>query len=168
MNIILQTPRLVLRRFTLDDTGLILQLNSDPEVLKYLHEPPVKDKVHAKEILENIILPQYEKNLGRWAIYTKHDDQFIGWCGLKYRPEINETDLGYRLMKSAWAQGYATEAAKHSLQFGLDQLHIQVITGRAHIENTASLKILEKIGMRFLKQEIVDNCPVKTYVANAR
>ena len=167
MNIILQTPRLLLRHFTLNDTDLLVQLNSDPEVLKYLHEPPVKDKAHAKKILTDIILPQYENNLGRWAIYTKCDDQFIGWCGLKYRPELNETDLGYRLMKTAWGQGYATEAAKHCLQYGLDELHIQVITGRAHIENIASLKILEKIGMQFLKEEIVDNIPVKTYVATA-
>ncbi len=97
MHIIFETPRLILRRFTEADAPLVLQLNSNPEVLKYLHEPQLKDEEHAREIIRTIILPQYENNLGRWAIHTKSNNEFIGWCGLKSRHEINEIDLGYRL-----------------------------------------------------------------------
>lgn len=165
MNIIFETPRLLLGQFTEADAGLILQLNSQPEIVKYVHERILTTEAEAMNILVNIILPQYKLNLGRWAIYTKDSNEFIGWCGLKYRPELDEIDLGYRLMTEHWGKGYATEAASHTLNYGLHGLNLKLITGRAHIENTASLKVLEKIGMTFLKEETVDDCPVKTYIA---
>lgn len=163
MQIILQTPRLILRRFTEDDAQLILSLNSDPEVLKYLHEPALETEADAKRILTDIILPQYKNNLGRWAIHTKDSHEFIGWCGLKHRPFIDEIDLGYRLAKKAWGKGYATEAARHTLDYAFNVLQLKLITGRAHIENSASIKVLEKIGMQFIKEELADDCPVRTY-----
>lgn len=163
MNIILQTPRLILRQFTEADAPLILSLNSDPEVVKYLHEPTLQTVEHAAQIINDIILPQYKNNLGRWAIHTKDNMNFIGWCGLKYRPEIDEIDLGYRFMQKAWGKGFATEAAQHTLDYGLNDLQLKLITGRAHIENIASIKVLEKIGMDYVGEGIVDDCPVRTY-----
>ena len=163
MKIIFQTPRLILRQFTEADTTLILELNSDTEIVKYLHEPTLKTEEQAKNILLDIILPQYKNNLGRWAIHTKHNMEFIGWCGLKYRPERDETDLGYRLMQKAWGKGFATEAAKHTLDYAFKTLNLSLITARAHIENTASGKVLEKLGMDFIGEGIVDDCPVNTY-----
>ncbi|MBK8609713.1 MAG: GNAT family N-acetyltransferase [Chitinophagaceae bacterium] len=163
MHIVFQTPRLILRRFIIADAPLILTLNSDPDIVKYVHEPVLKTEEEAKKILVNIILPQYKNNMGRWAIHTRHDMEFIGWCGLKYRPLPGEIDLGYRLVKKAWGKGYATEAAQHSLDHGFNNLQIKLITGRAHIENTASFSILEKIGMNFIGEGIVDDCPVRTY-----
>lgn len=168
MHLVLQTPRLILCRFTENDAPLIFELNSDPEVVKYVHEPVLKNEADARKILIENILPQYKNNLGRWAVYTKINHGFIGWCGLKYRPELDEIDLGYRLKRSAWGKGYATEAAKHTLDHGLNTLRLEKITGRAHIDNFASLKVLEKIGMQFYKEEIVDECPVKTYTASAQ
>jgi [ribosomal protein S5]-alanine N-acetyltransferase len=167
MHIILETPRLILRRFTNSDAdaGLILELNSDPEVLKYLHEPPLQDLNQAREILQHIILPQYEINMGRWATHLKDQKKFIGWCGLKYRPGRNEIDLGYRFMQTAWGKGYATEAAAAALAYGFEVLQIKTITASAHIHNTASLSILQKIGMKFIGEDIIDDCPVKTYEA---
>ena len=165
MNIIFQTTRLYLRQFTLEDAGLLLQLNSDPEVLKYLHEPLMRDEAHAKEIFTNIIFPQYEKGLGRWAVFIKDNNQFIGWCGLKHRPEPDEIDLGYRFIKTAWGAGYATEAAAKTIEYGVNNLNLKIITGRAHIENIGSLRVLEKIGMQYVCEGIVDDCPVKTYVS---
>ncbi|MFN8250385.1 MAG: GNAT family N-acetyltransferase [Ferruginibacter sp.] len=164
MHIIFETPRLYLRRFTLDDAPLIYNLNSKPEVLQYLHEPLVRDEAHAREVLSNITLPQYELNLGRWAAFIKDSNTFIGWCGLKYLAERNETDLGYRFLPEQWGKGYATEAASHTLDYGFDQLHLNAITGMAHIENIASLNVLQKIGMQYVKNDVVDNCPVKTYI----
>ena len=163
MHIILQTPRLILRQFTEADAPLILSLNSDPEIVKYVHEPTLKTIEHAQEILNNIILPQYQNNLGRWAIHTKNNMDFIGWCGLKYRPELDEIDLGYRLMQKAWGHGYATEAAQASLEHGFTILNLKLIAGRAHIENLASIKEQKKIGMDFIGEGIVDDCPVRTY-----
>ncbi len=163
MNIIFETPRLLLRQFTEAYAPLILELNSDPEVVKYLHEPTLQNEADAKSILTDTILPQYQNNLGRWAMHTKDNDEFIGWCGLKYRPELDEIDLGYRLMQKAWGKGFASEAAQHSLNHGFQSLDLKLITARAHIENIASIKVLEKIGMEYVGEGIVDNCPVKTY-----
>jgi [ribosomal protein S5]-alanine N-acetyltransferase len=142
--IIFETPRLSLRQFTEADAAMILLLNSRPEITKYVHEPVLKTEEEAAQILMNNILPQYKMNLGRWATYIKDTGEFIGWCGLKYRPEIDEIDLGYRFMQQYWGNGYATEAAQHTLKYGLQVLKLKVITGRAHVENSASLKVMEK------------------------
>ena len=165
MQIVFETPRLILRRFTEADASLVLLLNSDEEVLKYLHEPVLTDENHARQIIRDIILPQYERNLGRWAMHRKDNMEFIGWCGLKYRPELDETDLGYRLRKDCWGKGYATESAQHTLIHAFETLALQTVTGRAHIDNLASLKVLEKIGMTYVCDEEVDECPVKTFIA---
>jgi len=163
MNIVFQTPRLILRQLTVEDAALILELNCDPEVVKYLHEPTLHNIADAEKIITDIILPQYKNKLGRWAIHTKEDMQFIGWCGLKHRPERDEIDLGYRLKQQAWGKGFATEAAKHTLDYGFMALRLTKITACAHIENATSYKILEKIGMKYSGEGIVDDCPVRTY-----
>ncbi len=163
MNIIFETPRLTLRQMTINDAPLLLELNSDPEVVKYLHEPTLQTIEQAQKVITDIILPQYRNNLGRWAITTKADNNFIGWCGLKYRPELDEIDLGYRLMQKAWGKGFATEAAQETLNYGFGILKLPIITGKAHIENLASIKVLEKIGMNFIGEGLVDDCPVRTY-----
>ena len=167
MFIILETPRLILRRFTDTDAdaSLIYDLNNDTEVLKYLHEPILQDVANAKEILRNIILPQYAFNFGRWATHLKINNQFIGWCGLKHRPELNEIDLGYRFKKAAWGKGYATEASAATLEYGFEILQIKTITGRAHIDNLAYISVLKKIGMKYIGESIIDDCPVKTFEA---
>lgn len=163
MYIILETKRLLLRTFTMEDASLIYQLNFDPEVTRYTGDP-VKDLQHAKDILEQVILPQYTLyNHGRWAVHVKEGMQFIGWCGLKTRPERNEIDLGYRFLKTAWGKGYATEAAFACIQYGFEKLNLQRIVGRAMPENSSSLRVLEKCGMTYIGDEIVDNHPAKTY-----
>lgn len=163
MQIVLETPRLILRQFTEADAPLILSLNSDPAIVKYVHEPTLKTIEQAEKILTDIILPQYKNNLGRWGIHVKDSMDFIGWCGLKYLPEPDEIDLGYRLMQKAWGHGYATEAAQASLDYGFKELDLKLITGRAHVENLASIKVLEKLDMDFIGEGIVEDCPVRTY-----
>ena len=163
MNIILETERLLLRTFTPEDASLIYELNLDPEVTRYTGDP-VKDLAHASKVLEQVILPQYALyNHGRWAVHIKPSLEFIGWCGLKTRPERNEIDLGYRFMKTAWGKGYATEAAFACIKYGFEKLNLQRIVGRAMPENIASLKVLEKCGMIYIGDEIVDEHPAKTY-----
>lgn len=165
MKVIIETDRLLLREFTMNDGAIMLELNSDPVVTLYTGDP-VKDIAHAEQVLANTILPQYALyNHGRWAVHTKPGLEFIGWCGLKARPERNEIDLGYRYMQSAWGKGYATEAAWASLRFGFDQLGLPRIVGRAMPQNTASIKVLEKLGMQFVREEIVDEHPARTYEA---
>jgi ribosomal-protein-alanine N-acetyltransferase len=164
MNIILETPRLFFREFTTDDAPLIYTLNSDPEVLKYVHEEPIGSHEVALANITGRILPQYANyGYGRWAVHLKDTSEFIGWCGLKFRPERQEIDLGYRFIRSTWGKGYATEAAKATVQHGFQVLALDEITGMAHIENLASLRVLEKCGMRFSRFDEVDGCPVKAF-----
>lgn len=167
MNIIIETKRLLLRAFTPGDAGLIYQLNMDPEVTRYTLDP-VRDLEHAAEILQKSILPQYALyNHGRWAVYVKQPGggDFIGWCGLKTRPELNEIDLGYRFMKKAWGHGYATESAYASLKYGFEKLGHHRIVGRALAPNLASQRVLEKCGMTYIGEEVVEGLLHKTYEA---
>ena len=160
MQIILETPRLFFRRFTEADSDLLLDLNGSAAVVKYVHEPTLKTTKEARTIITDIILPQYKNNLGRWAMHLRSTNEFIGWCGLKYIPEKNEIDLGYRMFEKYWGKGYASEAAAHTLEFGFKQLQLPVIVGRAHIENIASWKILEKIGMQYIGE--TNDCDGRT------
>lgn len=165
MNVIIETSRLLLRTFTEEDAVRIYELNLDPDVTRYTADP-VRDLNHAKEILEKTILPQYTLyNHGRWAVHTKPEMQFIGWCGLKTRPEMKEIDLGYRLIKTAWGRGYATEAAFACLQYGFQRLALKRIVGRALPDNTASLRVLEKCGMTYIGEQVVEGLLHKTYEA---
>ncbi|HVZ96262.1 MAG TPA: GNAT family N-acetyltransferase [Chitinophagaceae bacterium] len=167
MHIIFETLRLLLRRFTIEDAPLIYQLNSDPDIVKYAHEPVLENAEQAKKILDEIILPQYILNFGRWAIHKKDDGRFIGWCGIKYMPKTGIYDLGYRLLKTEWGKGYATEAARETVLYGINHLQIPLITAMAHIENTASIRVMEKIGMSFIRYNTVDAVPVKVYIISA-
>jgi [ribosomal protein S5]-alanine N-acetyltransferase len=164
MHLILQTPRLYLRRFTPDDAALLQALNCDPEVIKYVHEPVMDTVEKASQVLQDIILPQYHLyNMGRWAVHLKENNAFVGWCGLKTIDTI--IDLGYRFHKHNWGKGYATESAMHVLEYGFRVLQLPVINAHAHVENTASQHVLQKIGMQYIKDDVVDGCPVKTFVA---
>jgi ribosomal-protein-alanine N-acetyltransferase len=163
MHIVIDTQRLLLRLFTINDGPLIFELNNDPDVIRYTHDP-IRDLNHAQEVLEQIILPQYALyNYGRWAVHTKPDLEFIGWCGLKFRPERNEVDLGYRYKSSAWGKGYATEAAYAVIRYGFDKLGLQTITGHAEPANVASVRVLENIGMHFMREEKIDGHFARTY-----
>ena len=165
MNVVFETNRLLLRTFSVEDASLIYELNLDPDVTRYTGDP-VKDLHHAQLILEQTILPQYALyNHGRWAVHVKPDLEFIGWCGLKNRPERNEIDLGYRFIKSAWGKGYATEAAYACLNYGFKTLNLHRVVGRAMPQNIASLRVLEKCGMQYIGDEVVDDHPAKTYEA---
>jgi RimJ/RimL family protein N-acetyltransferase len=163
MNIVFETDRLILRTFTELDAPLIYDLNTDPDVTRYTHDP-VKNLDHASEILIKTIIPQYILyNHGRWAVHIRSTLEFLGWCGLKYRPELNEIDLGYRFKKQAWGKGYATEAAYASIKYGFEKLGLTRIIGRAEIDNIGSWKVLERCSMTYIGDEEVDGYPVKTY-----
>jgi RimJ/RimL family protein N-acetyltransferase len=165
-SVVIETDRLILRTFTIDDAQLIYDLNVDPEVVRYTLDP-IRDIAHAKQILETVILPQYALyNHGRWAVHIKPSLEFIGWCGLKYRPELHEIDLGYRFMKSSWGKGYATEAAYASIKYGFEKLKLKTIIARALPENIGSIKVMEKCGMTYIGIQKIDGLEHKTYIIN--
>ena len=166
MNVIIETERLLLRKFTERDAPLLYELNLDPEVIRYTHDP-LTDVEHARKMLTEVILPQYALyNHGRWAVHLKTNLEFIGWCGLKYLSEQNEVDLGYRFMKKFWGFGYATEAALACIEYGFARLNLHRIVGRAVPANLDSIKVLEKCGMEFLREEVIQGYLHKTYQVN--
>jgi [ribosomal protein S5]-alanine N-acetyltransferase len=163
LHLILQTHHLFLRQFTETDAPLLRQLNNQPGVLQYIPETIPATDEKAKEIIINIILPQYKNNLGRWAAHLKETNEFIGWCGLKM---VNgEIDLGYRFMPTHWGKGYATELAKATLDYGHRNLQLKKIIAHAHVNNIASQKVLEKTGMQYVGEGMDEGLPVKGYAS---
>ena len=171
MNAIIETHRLFLRQFIYGDASELFSLNNDPDVVKYTGDKPFKDLTEAEHFLSNYkynpIPSSPEIPVGRWAMIRKTDNQFIGWCGLKHLESLNETDLGFRLHKKYWGLGYATEAGIACLNFGFRNLKITEIVGRAMKENTASIRVLEKCGMKYSGEFIFAEHPGVRFIATA-
>jgi RimJ/RimL family protein N-acetyltransferase len=164
MKIIISTPRLYFREFTLEDAQLLVDLNSDPLVTKYTEKGPITNIEEAIKRLENDILPQYPNKLGRWAVFLKSNDEFIGWCGVKYIEKEKAYTLGYRFFHKHWGKGYATEAAKASLDYATNILNIKGILAKAMSLNTASIHVMKKLGMAYLRDEVCADHPAEVYV----
>lgn len=151
MKIIIETPRLILREFQLSDAEKMFKLNSDPEVIKYTGDPPFESVEETRDFLSQY--KDYQRNgYGRWVMIIKETNETIGWCGLKLNEE-DFVDLGFRLFRKHWNKGYASEAAKACLTYGFKTLHMDFIIGRVVRENTASVKVLEKLGMKYWKND---------------
>lgn len=148
---ILQTERLALRPFLPTDARDMFRLNSDPEVIRYTGDAPFESEAAARDFLTRY--DHYERyGYGRWAVLSAADGQFLGWCGLRFSEELQGVDLGFRFFRHCWGQGYATEAAAACADYGLGALGISTLWGRAMTLNTASIRVLEKIGFIFVKK----------------
>jgi ribosomal-protein-alanine N-acetyltransferase len=151
MKVIIETERLLLRELSITDAETFYRLNLNPNVIRYTGNSPFDTVEDAKEFLENY--QDYKTNgFGRWAVINKTDNEFLGWCGLKYDENLDETDIGFRFFEEKWNKGYATESAKACVEYGFHNLNLPTIIGRAMSENTASIKVLEKIGLQFDKE----------------
>ncbi len=154
---LIETPRLIMREFTLDDLEAVFEFSSDDEVTRLTGDMGmVKTRDDARNVISNIWLAEYKKyGYGRYALVHKSDNGVIGFCGLKFVPEgnlkltVGRPDIGYRMLKDYWGQGLGYEAAKAALEYGRNELDLSNIFGDAVVENTASNKILEKIGLKF-------------------
>ncbi len=152
-SLMLETERLYLREMRDEDAEHFYNLNNDPEVLKHTGDAKFESINASKLFLKNYPNISYLKDgYGRWTCIRKQDNSVIGWCGL--RKQFNgEIDLGYRLFKENWSQGYATEASIKCLDYGFNVLSIHTIIARAAKDNIASWKVMEKLGMTFRNDE---------------
>lgn len=142
------SERTILRNLTIDDAEAFYALNLDKEVVKYTGDKPFENIQASRDFLANY--DQYIKyGVGRFAVIEKSTSKFIGWCGLKYHPDKDEYDIGFRFFRDYWNKGFATETAKRCLDFGFNELGISRVVGRAMKDNKASIKVLEKIEMTF-------------------
>lgn len=143
------TPRLLLRPFTLDDAQAFWDMNRDPQVLHYIGQPPIPSLAEAKAMMKKTALSDYANyGHGRLAVVHKADNKVIGFCGIKYLPEMDERELGYRLMPTYWRQGLATEAAAAVLADGHQRLALARIIALIHQDNLGSQGVARSIGMQ--------------------
>jgi len=137
-------------------------LNDDPDVIRFTGDVPFKDVKEAEQLILNY--DQYKKyQMGRWTVLLRKTNEYLGWCGLKYHSDVNEVDIGFRFHKKYWGRGYATEAAEACLKYGFEKLKLKRIIGRAMKDNIASIKVLEKIGMKFEREELLHEGPGVIY-----
>jgi RimJ/RimL family protein N-acetyltransferase len=152
--VFLETRRLVLRRFTMEDVDLVVELDSDPEVMRYISGGVPTPR----EEIETDILPAwlgyYERytGLGFWAAHQKSDEAFIGWFHFRPPPghAPDDVELGYRLRRSAWGKGYATEGSRALIARGFTDLSVRRVFASTMVVNAASRRVMEKAGLKFV------------------
>jgi len=154
---IIETERLILREFNINDYKNVYEFGSNIEVQKYTGDGIIESLSSAKELIKNVWYVDYKKyGYGRWAAIYKPENKIIGFAGLKYLPEFNETDIGFRFLPEYWKKGLATEASKEIIKYGFEKLGLDKIIGIALAENIGSCKVLEKIGLTLYKIDEYD------------
>lgn len=150
----LETKRLILRMFEPDDLEALHQIFSKQNVMKYLglHGEPMS-KSETETALLSMIKHWQRHGFGRWAVISKENEKLIGCAGL--RSYEQDAELVYLIDEPYWKQGLATEIAVACLNFGFDKHNFKKIIAFARPENTASRKVMEKIGMRFAEESVV-------------
>lgn len=157
MNPIIETERLILRKFTEKDFEAVYEFNSNKEVQKYTGDTLITSLEAAKELIKNVFQKDYKTyGYGRWATIYKPTNKLIGFAGLKYLPEFDETDIGFRFLPEYWGKGIATEASKEIIKYGFEQFNLKRIIGIAIPDNIGSCTVLEKIGLSYYKTDDYD------------
>lgn len=155
MTVYLETERLVLREFTMNDVGNLVELDADPEVTHFV----TGGLATPREEIEQEWLPHFlwyyanSPGLGFWAAEEKGSSEFIGWFHL--RPgdghAEDEPELGYRLRRSAWGKGYATEGSRALIDKGFTEHGVRRVLADTMAVNTASRRVMEKCGLRLIR-----------------
>jgi RimJ/RimL family protein N-acetyltransferase len=159
MNLILETDRLILRELKLSDAEAFFAMDKNPNVHRYLWNKPVQKIEETIEVIAFVRKQYVENGIGRFAMVLKETNEFVGWAGIKYNTEvlnnkINFYDIGYRLDEKFWGKGYASEATLAWLKYAFETMNIKTMEAAAHIDNIASNKILQNIGMQRTEQYI--------------
>jgi ribosomal-protein-alanine N-acetyltransferase len=160
MNVLYQTDRLILRQILPSDDQGMFELDSDPEVHRFLGGKPVQSIEESRQIIASVRKQYLDFNIGRWAVIEKSTNKFLGWSGIKLN--TNKTngydqyyDLGYRLIRSAWGKGYATESSKPAIFHAFEILNLPILFANTAKENANSRHVLEKLGFSF-KEYYID------------
>ena len=148
--IFIETERLVLREIIPEDAKAFFEMDSNPEVVKYVGMKPLTEIGQSIEMIKSI-RKQYEENgIGRWAVIQKDNGKLVGWSGLKLIKEINNHknihDLGYRFTPEYWGKGYAKETSRAVLKYAFKEMKLGKVFAYADVENSASNHVLRKLG----------------------
>jgi ribosomal-protein-alanine N-acetyltransferase len=148
----LTTRRLMLRELTEQDAEPLFHILRQDGVLRYFpnSNPPTLERIQNMIARHRTHWKEY--GYGRWAIVPRAGQACIGWAGLEFLPEMNEAEVAYLLSKDYWGQGLATEAALAAVQYGFETAGLARIVGIVHVENVASRRVMDKLGMSLLDQ----------------
>jgi len=145
----IQTNRLTLRPLERADAEVLLRIYQTDGVLRYF---PPSISLSLEKIQRSILRLQEHwdtRRYGRWGIIPNGENQIIGWAGLQFLPELNETEVGYLLDKPYWGQGFATEAARASIEFGFENCQLDHIIALVAPDNIASRHVIEKCNLTY-------------------
>jgi RimJ/RimL family protein N-acetyltransferase len=149
---ILETDRLVLRQFTLDDAPFMLELVNSPPWLRFIGDRGVRTLDEARQYLQHGPLKNYaEFGFGGYLVQLKDGEVPIGLCGLFRRDTLPDVDLGFAFLPGYEGKGYGYEVAAPLLTYAQNQLHLNRITAFCNPENQASIRLIEKLGLHFEK-----------------
>jgi ribosomal-protein-alanine N-acetyltransferase len=145
----LHGSRLTLRPFLTDDASPLHGIYQMEDVLKFFPGPinPPLESVERFVSRQDTHWQAY--GFGNWAISPNGKKEIIGWAGLQYLPELDETEVGYLFARPYWGQGFATEAASLSIQFGFEEIGLTQLIALVHPENHASIAVLKKCGFGY-------------------
>jgi ribosomal-protein-alanine N-acetyltransferase len=151
----LETERLILREFREEDAQALFEMESNPLVLKYLFKEPLRKLEEIYPIIEKVQRQYLENGYGRLIMIEKESGKLMGWTGLKLETQEtngfrNYIDLGYRMKPEFLGKDFATESALASINYGFEVLKAKSIYGAAHVENIASNKVLQNVGLSFV------------------
>ncbi|HET8862577.1 MAG TPA: GNAT family N-acetyltransferase [Solirubrobacterales bacterium] len=145
----LQTARLRLRRWIEADHEPFAALNADPAVMEYFPDPLTREQ--SDSLIEAIESGFEQRGFGLWAVEVRATGAFIGFTGLN-EPSLEAhftpaVEVGWRLVRAAWGEGYATEAARASLAFGFEEVGLDQVVSFTSAENMRSRAVMERVGM---------------------
>jgi len=147
---VLETPRLTLRRFTLDDAAFVLELVNDPAWLEHIGDRKVRTLEDARAYLRKGALAMYETlGFGMYVVTLRKSGESIGTCGLVKRDGLDDVDIGYAFLPGHRGQGFAFESAAAVLDHATRELGLKRIVAIVSAGNHRSIRILEKIGLKF-------------------
>ena len=155
MEIFLETERLVLRQFTEDDVDILVELDGDPDVMHFVTggRPTPRHEIETEVLPE--FLDYYERSggYGFWAAIEKSSGRFLGWFHFRPAQDAppNEVELGYRLHKAAWGNGYATEGSRALIDKGFTEHGVERVVAFTMVVHVASRRVLEKAGLRYVR-----------------
>jgi ribosomal-protein-alanine N-acetyltransferase len=146
----LETARLSLRRLDFDDAPFVVRLLNEPSFLQNIGDRGVRSIEDAHRYLSEGPLAMYERfGFGLWHTARKSDGAAVGMCGLLRRDNLPDVDLGYAYLPEYWGQGFAFEAAEATLRHAATKFGLCRVIGVVSAGNTGSIRVLEKVGMRF-------------------
>jgi ribosomal-protein-alanine N-acetyltransferase len=147
-----ETERLILRPFVPQDARPLHRILAVEGVLRYYPSTDPPDLERVERLVSRQLKHWAEHGYGWWAVQDTGSEQLIGWSGLQYLPETDETEIGYLLARPYWGRGLATEGARVGMHFAFKTLQIPTVIGITHPENAASQRVLEKIGLVYLQE----------------